>query len=134
MKSYEDSGSAGVLVAHEINIMRKKNQKLHREIVVVHWEDSYTHSGQKAEKEWSGYGTGFCISAGILVKEDTGQITLAQDLFYDQPPTVEGDQFRNVFSIPKRCIVKVEKISAPSSMQKSKKEGVPEVSPAKARG
>lgn len=92
--------------------------------MVVHWEDSYSHSGQKLDKEWKDYGTGFCISAGVLVKEDAGQITLAQDLFYDQPPTVEGDQFRNVFSIPKRCIVKVEKFLCPIEYRKRPKESI----------
>ncbi|MDP2641369.1 MAG: hypothetical protein Q8P39_02405 [Candidatus Yanofskybacteria bacterium] len=93
--------------------MKGKTQKQKREIVVVHWEDSYAHSGQKAEKEWKGYGTGLCVSVGLLTQEDENQITLAQDLFYHQPPTVEGDQFRNVFSIPKACVVAVEKFPCP---------------------
>lgn len=104
--------------------MENKNQQLNKEIVVVHWEDSYAHGGQKMEEEWKDYGTGFCVSAGILVKEDMNHITLAQDLFYSQPPTVEGDQFRNVFSIPKRCIVKMEKFSCPIEYARVQRENI----------
>lgn len=95
--------------------------KTKREIVAVHWEDSYGHTGQKPEEEWKDYGTGFCVSVGMLLAEDEKQITLAQDLFYDQPPTVEGDQFRNVVSIPKSCIVEAQKFAFPIDYSKNQK-------------
>ncbi|OHA62205.1 MAG: hypothetical protein A2748_01165 [Candidatus Wildermuthbacteria bacterium RIFCSPHIGHO2_01_FULL_45_20] len=102
------------------NNMEKKDQASKKEIVVIHWVDSYAHSGQKAEEDWQHYGTGYAISVGILLNENEEQVTLAQDMFYDQPPTIEGDQFRNVFSIPKRCIVELQKF--PCSIEYKKQE------------
>ena len=79
------------------------------DIVVVHWLDALSDSGQVTHKQVLGMKPLPIISAGILIRNDDVGIVLTQDImeFSDG----DEEEYRHTEMIPKAYITKLQIIS-----------------------
>ena len=81
-------------------------------IVIIEWIDSASQANAGMPLDELSLSPIEAMSAGLLVHEDAGSVTLAQDIF----PKQEGhskNTWRNVLTIPRSCITRIEHYAPP---------------------
>ena len=75
-----------------------------QEIAVIRWIDCAMHGNEQVSREDAEQSKLiYCVSSGLLIKEDKHRVVLAMDWF------CENDSFREIHTYPKSGIIEIKK-------------------------